>query len=719
MLELYINDTPVELPDSSLEIGFEYAIMRVDDIGKRSGAKSYEFSLPKTSANLRAIGANDQITNISSLPYTRLKARAYEDGVDLSIRFCEITSITGTVNLRLYGANSDFYTAIKDVKLTDINLDDLNHFWDDYTILTRWLNTTGYVYPVIEYSVNKIKDNVEQQTEPIKTSRLFPSLFYEEILNRFFLHVGYTLENDMSGVYSDKMLLPYSGAEYVRNSDGSKYCIRVGRSFSYTTFDGYYVRWNTLQDETSYFKRSYHNWKADLGDNPNNSGTVIEFADRVRIKGFASITLQNVQSLPMRVRVTVFSKSGFNTFSPSEDAEFRYLDLGAAGSATDTLTATMRFNLVTEDEGFDFLGVAMEQVGGNTTFFNVRQESYLEIEECEVLKPREISYISTVEKNLYNNWIFVSDNATKAEFGVPGSIRNISTYNRNFITVNSIFGDLSFEDMLKDYCLLFNLIPIVNNQTGAVRLMKFDNVRKNISGAKDWTLKLDKTNAEEISFMEDKYARRNKLAWVIDQYKDEDLEFDIIEEPEGTNEVILVDNENLEFEKTIVELKSAATITCKKFDRTLSHIPVVGNNDEIGEKTQRILFQRVTLIQDFTGVDLRFENMSRNFNETTPSDYPNEIITRRYFSDTYFTDALLFTTLKPLYYPIIEKVIQNFKKLKVQVRLTGADINQLDFGAPVYLQQYESYFYISKIEDYKPSGRDSCMVELVKLNING
>jgi len=69
------------------------------------------------------------------------------------------------------------------------------------------------------------------------------------------------------------------------------------------------------------------------------------------------------------------------------------------------------------------------------------------------------------------------------------------------------------------------------------------------------------------------------------------------------------------------------------------------------------------------------------------------------------------------YYSLIRSVMGQSKILTLLVRLNAADINQLNFTIPIYLQQYESYFYINKIEGYSPNSNTSCSVELVKLNL--
>lgn len=706
MFELYINDKIIDLPEESEQIGLEYAIMSIEDIGGRTGAKSYEYSVPKTDINLQAIGFNTELPNTSKFPYTRLNARAYEDGVDLNIRFAELTSINETINFRLYGTNSDFYSLVKDLKLTDLDLSDLNHFWDDQTMKIGLLKNTGYQYPIIEYK-SKPDDDTDK---PIKSYDMYPSLFYEEILQRFCAQIGYQLSNDVSGYYSDKLILPYSGADFKRNTDGSRYVTKVSRSAGYSVnaygVDKYYVKWDTLEKPTDYFRANKHNWRADLADGSRNYGTCIEFADRVKVGGRLHLIIRNEGLWTMRFRVSVFTRKGADIFSPQTDIEFRYVTLSAINTANDTATINIPFGLITEPDDFDFLAVRIEQLDAVTldpVNFQIKAGSYLDIASCEVLDAREITYNDFQSKSfVYAGTVNVLTNGMKSSYGCPSVFDNYSDSNRNFITVNSIFGDISFADLLKNYCLAFGLLPIADNNKKTLRLFRFQNFKKNIHKAKDWTNKIDYTTPDELTFIDDKYGQRSWFKWQIDTYPNDNTNLSIEEDP-GANDYLDLSNENLELQKDLVSLDFAATITTPRFNKDVCWIGIK-DGDSYSAKTQRLLFTKLRYDVDHP-VHIEY--------------YPSDDLTRNPTYIPYFSDALHFTNLREAHYSLIDAVIKNYKKLRISLRLTASDINQLDFTAPVYLQQFESYFYISKVEDYKPSTRDSCIVELVKLNING
>jgi len=696
MFQLYINDNLIDLPEERNQIGLEYAIMSIEDIGGRTGAKSYEYSVPTTSLNLQAIGFTGEIPNISLLPYTRIKARAYEDGVDLNIRFAEITSISDVINFRLYGDNVDFYTDIKDLLVSDIDLSDWDHFWDDPTIKVGLLKSTGYQYPIIEYQIQNRSLPVR-----IRSKNLYPAIFYEELLAKCFEHTGYAFTNDMAGYYSDKLILPFSGTDYVRNDDGEKYLTKVSVSTDYHVAQNNaangdkrkYLKWDILNSPTEYFKLNTSNWKSQQNISKPRFGGAIEFADRVRVSGNLHLIMEDKNSEftsgnSFAYRITIMTlDSGLSVNETHFDTTFYW---NIPGLRIQTLD--IPFTDLLTGENFDLLAVKISPLVGdfyaNAIYgFNIFAGSYLEITSCEVITPREIVWNPQTE--------LPADER-------PSFLNEITNHNQNFITMNSIWGDISFADLLKNYCLMFGLLPIVDNIKKTVRLFRFEGLKNNINKTKDWTLKIDKTEKPEITFVDDNYGQRSLFAWQIDEYTDEN-EIVQREEPEGANSVLVINNQNLELEKTIVELDFAASLTVERFiTRNIIWIPMVDENGSRTSKTQRVLFTRDTF----------------NAQNAILMQFTNELITaypRTYIP--YFTDALHFDKLRSLHYVLMDSIISNYKKLSEHVRLNASDINQIDFTAPIYLQQHEAFFYLSKVEDYKPSTRDTTTTELVKLNI--
>ncbi len=86
-----------------------------------------------------------------------------------------------------------------------------------------------------------------------------------------------------------------------------------------------------------------------------------------------------------------------------------------------------------------------------------------------------------------------------------------------------------------------------------------------------------------------------------------------------------------------------------------------------------------------------------------------------YFIKSGETSLGFNNNLISLFYNEIEVVYTKIKILSCLLRLNASDINQLDLTKPVYIEYFNSYFYISQISSYNPNSNKSTSVELVKL----
>jgi hypothetical protein len=69
--------------------------------------------------------------------------------------------------------------------------------------------------------------------------------------------------------------------------------------------------------------------------------------------------------------------------------------------------------------------------------------------------------------------------------------------------------------------------------------------------------------------------------------------------------------------------------------------------------------------------------------------------------------------LRKRYYPELEKILTQAKKVIRYFLLNPRDILELDLLIPVFLEQEGAYFYINKIDSWRKG--QPCKVELVKL----
>ena len=128
MIRLVINGRDADVLQTETIVG-EYAIAPIGDISKRVGARSIQFKLPKTANNKAIFESSEIATSTSKIPYRNLPCRIYVDGVDMNMQFCILENVEDNYNIRMYGGNSDIFRELKNKKLSDLDLNHLNHHW--------------------------------------------------------------------------------------------------------------------------------------------------------------------------------------------------------------------------------------------------------------------------------------------------------------------------------------------------------------------------------------------------------------------------------------------------------------------------------------------------------------------------------------------------------------------------------------------------------------
>lgn len=118
--ELYINDVLCDLTqDETLTLVYQSPIFSELDIIQSN--RSYNISLPMTENNMRAIEHSQRTDVDSTVPYKRLPARLYQDGVALfDSGVAVITSIADTIDVTLTWGNVDNFQTLFDADMSDL-----------------------------------------------------------------------------------------------------------------------------------------------------------------------------------------------------------------------------------------------------------------------------------------------------------------------------------------------------------------------------------------------------------------------------------------------------------------------------------------------------------------------------------------------------------------------------------------------------------------------
>jgi hypothetical protein len=639
--ELYIEDKLVDLPTDA-DISIEYAIAKIGEIEKRSGVRSAEFTIPKTAKNKAIFENPDDVNNIGTKPYRRLKARYYSNGIDQQISFATLKESAQGYNVNIYGGNSDFFAALKDGNLTDI----------DFSAYDYYHTLTNYVATRTDLDVPRsIALNVEQPTAIALGDIRYqpPSVSIEFILEQIAASQGYTLNNETKlkyGYPNQLMVLPLC-KEWLRDFNGDKYNCEF---FGDTTLIPGVASTNRilLLDKISgsdiYF---------DAAALASWNGLVVQLNDTLEVDYEIVITIDVITPASFTIEI---NSIGITDVIPIGDIVVGTNTFTYSGTATLTPSGV---NLV-NDIYFDISMV----FGGNYSGMT----GSLKITNTKVIEPSSVTLGNTS--------------------GFLG---------KEFTTVNSLLPDTKQSELLATYLKLTCSLIQVDEVNKVVNIVPFEKLNDNIANALDWSNKLDLTDTPQITFAVDGYAQRNLCTWQYDEM------FDPNQNATFANGVIALDDQNLDDEQDLIEIDFSASTQALTGGLVVADLQIFNDDGTFKDEIdQRILFAK------FNDVAFTYTDGTTNSAQTTD-------ILLTHFQKSGEINLGFDDNLIPTFYQAFIDVLDKAKIVTCLLRLNASDINQLDLTIPVYIEYFNSYFYVSKISGYNPNRNVSTLVELVKL----
>jgi len=637
--ELYIDDKLVDLPTDT-DISIEYAIAKIGEIEKRSGARSAEFTIPKTAKNKAIFENPDDVNNVGTKPYRRIKARYYSNGIDQQISFATLKESAQGYSVNIYGGNSDFFAALKDGELSDI----------DFSAYDYYHTLTNYVATRTDLNVPRsIAKNFEQPSAlTIQDIRYQPpSVSIEFILEQIAAAQGYTLNNQTKlkyGYPNQLMVLPLC-KEWLRDFNGDKYnCEFYGDALDVIDPFNFRIRLdNKISGDDTYFSPAALASWVD-GSISLNDILLIEYEIEIT---FNIVLLVN--DFDLRVNGIIDETIdvadlflGLNTFNYSGQV---------------TLTPSAPFNA-------NHIYVNYE---GPITQFDA-QTARIKIKNVKVIEPTK------VDASLHLGYL-----------------------SRQFCTINSLIPDIKQSDLLATYLKLTCSLIQVDEVNKVVNIIPFEKLNDNIPNALDWSNKLDLTDTPQITFAVDGYAQRNLCTWQYDEVLDPN------QTATFANGVITLDDQNLENEQDLIEIDFSASTQALTGGFNIADLQLLNDDGTFRDEIdQRILFAK------FNDVAFTYTDGTSNSAQTT-----NILLT--HFQKSGEINLGFDDNLIPTFYQAFIDVLDKAKIVTCLLRLNASDINQLDLTKPVYIEYFNSYFYVSDIKGYNPDRNVSTLVELVKL----
>lgn len=246
---------------------------------------------------------------------------------------------------------------------------------------------------------------------------------------------------------------------------------------------------------------------------------------------------------------------------------------------------------------------------------------------------------------------------------------------------NDNLPNISTVQFVKDICAMFGLQAMPDTSTPTtIRLLSLGELEANKAQALDWSDRLIDAGEGEpsaISFALDGYATRNIFSYSNDE--------GVTDKANGT---LLANSETLDNEAEIVTLKWSGTNEMRMDSgEVVATIPLYSaeqNNEGTSEAKLQSVSPRF----------VQFANITES---------PN---LKAIAAPLYWPNLLL------QYYPTLQAMLTNAVVIEEDMRLTAADLKELDFTRPIYLAQYGRYYALESVQS---EAEDVCRVSLVQL----
>lgn len=652
MIEIFIDNNRIDLFTKDA-IALTKQINDIAEIRKRQADYTNRFSIPKTPNNMAIAEMLNVVGNTSTKPYKYSNASIISNGItitDSGIALIQETKNRQAYDVIIYAGNYDLYSRIKDKYITDLDWSDLEHLFDKYAYQANSVVTT------IEDYIYPILETLDGRLTKTTTSLLRVDLNYQ--VPCVFVKAIWRRIFEEAG-------LEYSGDFFTDNETYNKEVVPACRNWA-----------KDITDPLDFFK----------GNNPLEPNAEISAGTDSIVN---HIVWANTNISPSPNFSTATGK-----YTVPEDGTYLF---------------TLRSRLA-----ISYLHIQQFRVTINGVVSGTFSRAELNIELVFGVLIRETNL--QLEHQLRTGDVieFFTDfydggpiNATELE--ITNYELEIQQTKREPIAYDSVIDfskwlpKIKQIDFLKAIMQQYGLI-YQRDATGKIKFITIDELLNKVGGISDYTKKLHAENSETYrigSFFKNNYFRYeyHESDRIGTDYADSSFPIDIDDlEEEGdlVDSIIQASGDWLLFDGWE---KIASIHAYRNSESDVTKPPIFTINDN--NKLQTIVLDAAP-----TEAIQIYDSLSDTVLE--------DLI---YSADTLAVGKFLplhWETLKTEYYSKYITTVQKPVSKKVSLWLTPIDIYFLDMFKVVYLEQYQSFFYLNKVSNFQAGKLSEC--ELIKIN---
>lgn len=583
-------------------------------------------------------------------------------------------------------SKADFFTAINNKELTDIDFSDLNHTYDAFNVVNRFTNTV----------VDGFKYFLPGSGDVFYTTQEFkPAIFAKTYLDRIFADSGFTYNwPTLSNTKFDKLVIPYNGG--IDNFDYLDYVVRAEKTtpstvvspLSVTPTTGTYTftGLNEIEDPQNIFDPVTGVYTTPFNISSAN-------AQYYEIKILVNFTLDIICPVAnISVGTPTFYLNFFNAPYNVNSASPFYNGPGAPGAGTTNITTdTIIVTIQASDP--NILPQLTALTSNVQAIFNTAGGYYI------------IPYQLSLTINSADITITPSSNIV----AIGGTI-DVNDYVPKKIKQN---------EFVKAIFNMFNLYAEVDksqpNQLNLIHRDDYYDAGKEV----DWTYKLAKDKEQSLSFLPELTSKKVILTYKADKDSPNTIYTNATNQIYGQAEVIF-DNEYVKDVTTKAVLFSPTPIIDTVFG---AFVPMLSGAQP--DTNIRILYDStaevgLTTCQAFNIYDYGTTGMTGvtsypyvgHFDDPLNPTWDLNYATCAYYY--YMPSTLTQNNLYNRYWRRTMGQINTGKMLTAFFNLKESDIQPLELNDKIRIDN--SWWNINKVIDYNANGNQLTQVELISID---
>lgn len=184
MLTLTLDGQLVDLP-ADADVALSYQVHNLHDVESRESAFSEQFTLPRTNRNLRVLEVAHSLDSESQAPYRLVPAVLEQNGLVLLEGTAFLERSADGFDVILAGKGAELFALVGDKPLRSLDLSALNHAYTfaQVKLASSYGMTQGYFYPIVDDGRFTNREvNLDGAT--VQFSELNPAVYSDTVLRQ-------------------------------------------------------------------------------------------------------------------------------------------------------------------------------------------------------------------------------------------------------------------------------------------------------------------------------------------------------------------------------------------------------------------------------------------------------------------------------------------------------------------------------------------------------